>query len=110
VSSANTDDAEGHPSAVVTFPAGLYSLDAIKRAAYRLSDVAVVDISPQGAEVKCSLGLLRVSSPQEAQRVLDAFKLEVLDQDLRTSIAAETAPIRNAILALVFSKTGLQSD
>jgi His-Xaa-Ser system protein HxsD len=110
VSSADTDEAEGHPSAVVTFPAGLHSLDAIKKAAYRLSDVAVVDITPEGAEVICRLGLRRASSAEEVQRVLDAFKLEVLDQDLRASIAAETAPIRNAILALAFSKTGLQGE
>jgi len=110
VSSADSDEAGRHTSAIVTFPAGLYGLDAIKKAAYRFSDVAVVDIDPHDTDVVCTLRLHRSPSPEEAQRVVDSFKLEVLDQDLRASIAAETAPIRNAILAFAFSKTGLQGE
>jgi hypothetical protein len=34
----------------------------------------------------------------------------VLDQDLRASIARETEPVRNAVLALAFSRTGLQEN
>ena len=44
----------------------------------------------------------------ECERIINDFKIEVLDQGLRARIAKETSASRNAILALAFSKTGLQ--
>jgi His-Xaa-Ser system protein HxsD len=41
---------------------------------------------------------------------VESFKKEVLDQDLRLKLKAETEPIRNLILAHAFSKTGLIAD
>ena len=43
-----------------------------------------------------------------AERIVAAFKNEVLDQDLRSIIAKETEATRNAVLAFALSKTGLQ--
>lgn len=89
----------------------LYSLEAIKRAAYRLSDRALVDITPGDQVVRC---VLTPRSPEadgaDADELVELFKLEVLDQDLRESIGRETAAVRNAILAYAFSKTGLQGE
>jgi len=110
VSGREGDEAGRRTSAVVAFPAGLYSLDAIKKAAYRFSDAAAVEISPVAGEVQCTMRFLQPLYPEEAQQLADAFRIEVLDQDLRASIAAETAPMRNAILAFAFSKTGLQGE
>ena len=45
---------------------------------------------------------------QEVDRIVAAFKNEILDQDLRGIIARETEGTRNAILAFALSKTGLQ--
>jgi His-Xaa-Ser system protein HxsD len=39
---------------------------------------------------------------------VESFKKDVLDYHLRAKIKAETAPVRNLILGLAFSKTGLQ--
>jgi len=94
----------------VTFPAGLYSLNAIKKAAYRVLDRATVDILPSPSAVECVLHVATTIAPTETDAVVRDFKAEVLDQDLRESIAAETAPVRNATLAFAFSKTRLQGD
>ena len=42
-----------------------------------------------------------------ADEVVAEFRSEVLDQVLRERIRAETADVRNLVLALAFSKTGL---
>ena len=41
-------------------------------------------------------------------KLINEFKRELLDQQLRISIKKETEPQRNLILAYAFSKTGLQ--
>ncbi len=49
-------------------------------------------------------------APEAVDEFEAAFRNEVLDQDLRRTIARETASLRNAILAHAFSKTGIQGD
>jgi His-Xaa-Ser system protein HxsD len=92
----------------VTFSARVYSLETIKKAAYRLSGVMSVDIVPQGDDFRCTLHLAEAQPEQNLAEIVASFRSEVLDQDLRAVVAAETAPIRNAVLAYAFSKTGLQ--
>ena len=94
----------------VTFPADLYSLAAVKKAAYRFMDRATVDIRPTREGLECILQVAERFSATDLEAIVEDFKAEVLDQDLRESIAAETAPMRNAILAFAFSKTHLQSE
>ena len=94
----------------VNFSARVYSLETIKKAAYRLSDVVSVDIYPRGDDIECILHFNTGAADDEAQRIVAAFRCEVLDQDLRAVIAKETEAIRNAVLAYAFSKTGLQSS
>ncbi len=89
------------------FAANAHSVDAVQRAAYRFSDRFTVEIRQEGGNVSCAL------HPIEADEVLDetivsSFRAEVLDQVLRERIRAETAPVRNAILALAFANTGLR--
>jgi His-Xaa-Ser system protein HxsD len=50
----------------------------------------------------------RPREEEQAERIVAAFKNEVLDQDLRSIISKETEAIRNAVLAFALSKTGLQ--
>lgn len=97
-------------SATVRFPVGVYSLDAIKKAAYRYCDIAVCEIEPGSDEIICTLRFLSDLTPEAAARTADDFRLEVLDQDLRGSVAAETAPLRNAILAYALSRTSLSDE
>ena len=94
-------------AATVIFSSEVYSLETIKKAAYRLSAVVAVDIVPQDGNIVCMLHVDPKLSDEDTQRIVAAFKTEVLDQDLRAIVGAETAPIRNAILGYAFSKTGL---
>ena len=95
-------------SVTTSFCQNTFSLDAVKKAAYRYSDRAAFDIRSADSEIVCRLDLLTPLHPSEADDLLAMFRNEVLDQDLRQSIAEETAPVRNAILAYAFSRTGLQ--
>ncbi|HVZ17656.1 MAG TPA: His-Xaa-Ser system protein HxsD [Terriglobales bacterium] len=97
-------------TSVVTFSLKAFGLDAIKKAAYRFSDVISVEITPHENEVICSITFVGKLSIEETEQILAAFRTEVLDQDLRTVVASETTTVRNAILAYALSKTGLQAS
>jgi His-Xaa-Ser system protein HxsD len=91
---------------VVKFAAGVFSIDAIKRAAYRFVDRLTIEIEPHADEIVCRL---RPNAANPDPAALESeFRNEVLDQDLRIQIGHETEPLRNLILSLAFSKTGLQ--
>jgi His-Xaa-Ser system protein HxsD len=94
----------------LVFSSEVYSIETIKKAAYRLSDVLSIDITPRSSEVECILHFL--SDPKDedhVQRIVDTFKNEILDQDLRAIIARETEATRNSVLAFALSRTGLQA-
>jgi His-Xaa-Ser system protein HxsD len=99
------------PSRTLAFSAHVYSLETIKKAAYRFSDVLSIDIVPRIDGVECILNFISDQKDEEhIDRILAAFKNEVLDQDLRAIIARETEATRNAVLAFALSKTGLQTS
>lgn len=89
------------------FSSAVYDLEAVKRAAYRFSDRVVVEITPLGETINCRLTALSALAAKQLDQIVGDFRIEVLDQDLRLKIASETAPLRNLILSLAFSKTGL---
>lgn len=60
-------------------------------------------------EIVCTLNFQDNLSESAANFIAEDFKREVLDQDLRSTIASETEQIRNLILAHAFSKTSLIS-
>jgi len=97
-------------SEVVSFDAAVFDLDTVKRAVYRLTAHFSADISVDGARIVCKLSFKPTVSPQAAAAFVEDLRKEVLDQDLRRKIATETAPIRNAILALAFSNPKLRRD
>lgn len=89
----------------VHFDRAGHSLDAVQRAAYRFSDRMSCDIAEgdEAIEVK-----LHIAEDQgDTDSLLADFRNEVLDQVLRERIRAETAEVRNLVLALAFSKTDL---
>ncbi len=96
------------PSAVVTFDASLFSEETIKKAAYTFAAAASVDIRRSGVEWVCAFRFLRPMKPEDIHETVESFRIEVLDQDLRERVAAETRETRNSILAVAFSRTGLQ--
>ena len=91
---------------VLDFDPAVFRPEAVKKAAYKFTDRCHVQIEVASA------GALRVTL--RAKRVLDdpeflagEFRNEVLDQDLRETIAAETVGVRNLLLAQAFSATSL---
>jgi His-Xaa-Ser system protein HxsD len=89
----------------LSFDRAGHSIDAVQRAAYRFSDRLSCDIS-EGPEAIGVVVHLK-DGAGEPPVVLANFRNEILDQVLRERIRAETGDVRNLVLALAFSKTGL---
>lgn len=92
------------------FSSQVYALDVVKKAAYRFTDRCAFDFVAEGDDVLCRLTPLVDQGPDALNELENAFRNEILDQDLRRIIADETASIRNAVLAYAFSRTGLQDS
>lgn len=84
----------------------MYSLEALKRAAYVMMHRVSVKFDITNDQVHCTI---TPATDKEAASVLERdFLREVNDHDLRISIEAQTEQTRTAILGLTFSRTGLQ--
>jgi His-Xaa-Ser system protein HxsD len=94
----------------MSFDARVYALPAIKKAAYRLLKRFDTEIVQDGDAWVCILSFAQPADTEAIERAERDLRAEVLDQDLRASIARETEPVRNAVLALAFSRTGLQGS
>ena len=95
-------------SLTLEFDESLLSAETVKRAAYRFTGRASFAFERERGRLQCTLLFSPPLPRDEADALAQEFRNEVLDQDLRASIAAETEPMRNAILAYAFSRTGLQ--
>ena len=91
------------------FDRNAYSVDAIQRAAYRFSDRLSIELVTAGDVFRCRTTLL-TDDGEQADVTIHEFRAEVLDQLLRERIREETAGVRNVILAMAFSNTGLADD
>jgi His-Xaa-Ser system protein HxsD len=85
-----------------------YSLEAAQKAAYRFIDRLTVVLSQDDTHVLCDIDAIPRFQSQ-LDRVLADFKRELLDQQLRCQIKAETEGVRNLIMAYAFSRSGLQA-
>jgi His-Xaa-Ser system protein HxsD len=91
----------------IRFDQTVFDLITIKKAAYRYLDVFAVDIVLEAPQIICSLKFPASIDPARATYLVDEFRKEVLDQDLRERIRVETESIRKLILAHAFSNTGI---
>jgi His-Xaa-Ser system protein HxsD len=91
----------------INFDDRVFSLDSVKKAAYRFIDKFSIDIKLAENQISCTLTFSQNISPEGASFLLEDFKKEVLDQDLRATIASETEGVRNLVLAHAFSRTSL---
>jgi His-Xaa-Ser system protein HxsD len=94
-------------SVEIVFDNRVFSLAAIKKASYRFIDKFSTDFLLTESEIACTLKFSPSYSEAAAKFIVDDFKKEVLDQDLRIIIASETENVRNLILAHAFSRTSL---
>lgn len=94
----------------VSFDARVFSCEAVKNAAYRFLDRFTADIEFASDAWHCEISFVRPLSRASADDLIRDFRSEVLDHDLRLAIGKKTESVRNLVLALAFSKTGLQED
>lgn len=81
----------------------VYSLEAVKKAAYRVLDRFAARISVDASGFICEVAFAPDMTDAQRNTALDDFWKELLDQDLRERIGQETAAIRNAVLAVAFA-------
>lgn len=95
---------------VIRFDDRIISLLAVKKAAYKYINTFAVDFSLENNEIVCALTFTAPTAEEVSVKVAEDFKKEALDQDLRERLKSETAPIRNLIFALAFSKAGIAGN
>ncbi|MEQ1602495.1 MAG: His-Xaa-Ser system protein HxsD [Methylophilaceae bacterium] len=91
----------------LVFDERLYSLEAVQKAAYRFIHLFTTDMSLSDGKIVCSLKPTQEQTPEGLEHYVDEFKKEVLDQHLRIKIKAETEDVRNLVLGIAFSNSGL---
>ncbi|WP_437222582.1 His-Xaa-Ser system protein HxsD [Planctomicrobium sp. SH661] len=88
----------------LSFDLSCYRLTAIQKACYRLSDRATFDIAISDGNCQVHLN---TATPEEGDHVVTLLKREVLDQELREVVAAETGRVCDLLLAQAFSPVSL---
>ena len=98
------------PKALAKAAAKAPAKAAVKKAAYKYLDRFSADISIVGARINCRLTSTSSNDQGSLQRLVEDFRKEVLDQDLREALKVETEAVRNLILSYAFSQTTIPSD
>lgn len=102
---ATDSGAIGATEVSLVFDRATVDLDALQRSSYAMAAEATVDIRVSGNDYMCTLFPRKREITDEELK--HRFRAEVNDQILRVRIAKETEPLRNLVLALAFSQTGL---
>lgn len=97
----------GNNTRAVSVDLSVYSLECVKRAAYRFTDRFSLNIHVMGETAQCELVFDSKASSDAMEHAAASFQKELLDQDLRATIRKETEGVRNLILSHAFSRTGL---
>ena len=93
---------------VLSIDTRVYSLDAIKKTAYKFAALTSVILqSKSDTVVSVLFNFAGTQGKNDPERVISDFCNELLDQDLREIIKRETTPVRNLILAHAFSHSSL---
>jgi His-Xaa-Ser system protein HxsD len=90
------------PEVSIIVDARVYRLSAVKKAAYRMADRCFVRIEAESAG-RIEVRLAPKTEQIPCETLEGMFRNELLDQDLRETIAEETERVRNLILAQAFS-------
>ncbi len=85
----------------------VYSTEAVQKAAYRRMNSLTVDVRTDEGLLLCSLQSCQGVDDEAFALAVEEFRKDILDEQLRLKLKAETADVRNLILGLVFSRTGL---
>lgn len=91
----------------LVFDRKIYSSEAIQKAAYRGQYAFTLDIKTEGESFLCVLLSNITTAPETFNIAVENFKKDALDYQLRGKLRAETEGIRNLILGVAFSNSGL---
>jgi His-Xaa-Ser system protein HxsD len=69
-----------------------------------------IDIQASDTHLNCNLISNAGVSDEAFDFAVQEFRKNILDEELRLKLKKETEPVRNLILGIAFSKTGLQKD
>lgn len=92
---------------ILKFDSKIYSLDIIKEAMYRFTDKCSFRFEMLEQTITVNIQFFSNISDDSKKEISQQIHNEVLDQDLRKTIAKETEYVRNLILANAFSNTKL---
>jgi His-Xaa-Ser system protein HxsD len=89
----------------------IYSMEAIKKTAYKFADRASIIITPDAdSSVSVIFNFVGQNIKNDPKQIISDFCNELLDQDLREIIKGETDALRNLIIAHAFSRTSLVKE
>lgn len=98
---------------ILNFDAEIFSLLAVQKACYRFSNVAAFEVTLERnseiASISVTAAPLTDKTDEDVTDLEHRLRNEVLDQQLREQIRAQTEGVRNLILAHAFSRSGLIS-
>lgn len=94
-------------SVILAFDQSLFDSEVILKAAYRGQSAFTLDMKIQGGQLACTLLSNITTSSETFTRAVEDFKKDVLDYQLRTKLQAQTVAVRNLILGIAFSQSGL---
>ena len=99
-------------SITVSFDLRLVYPESVQKAAYRRINLLVVDIfvDDELNKINCVIYPSKGTSNEGLEYQVQEFKKDVLDYQLRDKLKKETEPVRNLILGLAFSRTGLHES
>jgi len=93
--------------AEVVYDSSLYPAEVIQKAAYKSLNKMTLNLKVVGSNLVCELQSNKNISDEAFELAVEEFKKDVLDYLLRDKIKKESEPLRNLILSIAFSKTGL---
>jgi His-Xaa-Ser system protein HxsD len=104
-------------SAQIILDKCFYNKDAILKACYWYTDIAFIHVpeSPAGKfvvsiKLKHNSPTLENPKPISIEELVGEFCNSLLDFELRRQVEAETAPVRQLILAKAFSESGVLEE
>ncbi len=88
----------------------LYSKDVILKSAYKLSNYFSIDLDIKGQSFQVLLSANKAATSDSFSFAVDEFKKNIVDEQLREKLKAETENERNLILGIAFSKGNFNSE
>ena len=92
---------------VLELDSTIYDIEAVQSALYRGSAFLNGQIATDGDKIVCSLFQNAKISDDDYAKAIEDFRKDLVDEQLRLKIGQKTEAVRNLILGVAFSNTGL---